>query len=587
MAHRTNNCGELRLKDAGKKVKLAGWVKNIRNFGRMYFITLRDYYGVTQLYIDSNSPILSKIDSIKPESVIYVEGVVQSREDRINPDMPTGEIEILVNKINIDSTVDNLPFPLNDIIPNEELRLKYRFIDLRRESLQKNMKLRSNIIYQLRKYLNEELNFLEIQTPILTVSSPEGARDFVVPSRLYPGKFFALPQAPQQYKQLLMCSGFDKYFQIAPCFRDEAARADRSPGEFYQLDMEMAFSTQDEIFETTEELFIHLNKTLNTGKKIKTIPFPRIPYQEVMEKYGTDKPDLRYGLEMKKVSEIFSNSSFGVFKENSSKGRCVKAIVIENCASKPNSFFKDIDTYSKKEGAKGIAHLKFSNNQFTGSISKFLSEFEVNELINTLSLKDGDAILFCAGETKITQNTFGKVRVYVANKLDIIPKDILAYAWVVDFPFYEFDEENNRIDFSHNPFSMPQGGMDDLLNKDPLDILAYQYDIICNGYELSSGAIRNHKPEIMYKAFEIVGYDKATVDEQFGHMISAFKFGAPPHGGLAPGIDRIVMIYSDEDNLREVVAFPMNQKAQDLMMGAPHEITQSQLDELHLKVVQE
>lgn len=585
MSYRTHTCGELRASNVGEKVKLAGWVNYKRNLGKMIFVTMRDHYGDTQLFFPSDSPLIEQAETLRPESVIFIEGTVNSRGDQINPDMATGEIEVICEKLTIDSVVERLPFPINDILPNEELRLKYRFLDLRRERLQGNMKLRSKIIYELRKYMIEELNFMEIQTPILTVSSPEGARDFVVPCRIHPGKFYALPQAPQQYKQLLMCSGFDKYFQVATCFRDEAARADRSPGEFYQLDMEMAFSTQDEIFEVVEKTFVHLNKVIPRNKRIAQVPFPRIPYQEVMEKYGSDKPDLRFGLEMNDVSNIFVDSSFNVFKQNAQKGKSVKAIVVPDTASMPNKFFKDIESFAKNEGVHGIAYLKFQDNTFDGSIAKFLSESELSNIKNQLHIKEGDSILFCAGESNLVRKAFGKTRVYVANKIDIIPKDLLAYAWVVDFPFYEYNEEEDKIDFSHNPFSMPQGGMDALLNQNPTDILAYQYDIVCNGYELSSGAIRNHRPDIMYKAFEIVGYSKEVVDEKFGHMISAFSYGAPPHGGLAPGIDRIVMIYSDEENLREVVAFPMNQKAQDVMMGAPSEITQAQLDELHIKIV--
>ena len=585
MSYRTHNCGELRGSDVGKKVKLAGWVNHKRNFGKMIFITLRDHYGVTQLFFPSDSPLMEKANMLKAESVVIVEGTVMSREDRINKDMPTGEVEIVCDTLEIDSLVENLPFPLNEIVPHEELRLKYRFLDLRRERLQKNMKLRSKIIFELRKYLIEQMGFMEIQTPILTVSSPEGARDFVVPSRVHPGKFYALPQAPQQYKQLLMCSGFDKYFQIAACFRDEAARADRSPGEFYQLDMEMAFPTQDEIFAVVENTFAHLNTVLPTNKTIVQVPFPRIPYREVMEKYGTDKPDIRFGLEMNDVSDIFKNSEFKVFKSSTQSGKCIKAIVVNNTAELTNKFYKDVENFARKEGAKGIANIRYANGAFKGSIAKFLSEGELGQLKDQLGLVDGDSVLFCAGPSGEVKKIFGKTRVHIAQKLDLIPADILAYCWVVDFPFFEYNEEEEKIDFCHNPFSMPQGGMDALKTQDPLDILAYQYDIVCNGYELSSGAIRNHRPDIMYKAFEIVGYDKDVVDEKFGHMISAFSYGAPPHGGLAPGIDRIVMIYADEENLREIVAFPMNQKAQDLMMGAPAEITDKQLEELSIGIV--
>lgn len=587
--YRTHNCGELRKTDIGQEVQLAGWVSQVRNFGKMVFITLRDHYGVTQIFFpDTTSDALIELaSSVKPESIVFVKGTVKSREADINPDMPTGEIELSCHDLVIDSLVKELPFPLNDILPPEDLRLKYRFIDLRRERLQNNIKLRSQIIYELRKYLIEEQDFLEIQTPILTASSPEGARDFVVPSRLYPGKFYALPQAPQQYKQLLMCSGFDKYFQIAPCFRDEAARADRSPGEFYQLDMEMAFPTQESIFAVIEGVLVHLNNVLDTPKEIVQVPFPRIPFREAMEKYGSDKPDLRFGLEINNLSDIFANSEFRAFAANSSGGNSVRGIRAPKIGDKSRRFFDDLEKIAKTAGARGLAYVNFPEaGGIKGSVAKFLSETEIDALRERLGVEAGDSVLIVAGKDSVVLSSLGRVRSELGNSLELFDPNKLNYCWVVDFPMFEYDEEAEKIDFSHNPFSMPQGGMDALLEKDPLDILAYQYDIICNGIELSSGAIRNHRPDIMYKAFEIAGYEKEMVNDKFGHMISAFSYGAPPHGGLAPGIERIVMIYADEKNIREITPFPMNQKALDLMMSSPTTISQEQLDELSLQIIE-
>jgi aspartyl-tRNA synthetase len=582
--YRTHTCGELRAKHINKNVCLAGWVYKKRNLGKMIFIWLRDHYGVTQIYIPRDSPeeLREKALTLKPESIIFIEGIVTDRGKDVNKEMKTGEIEVKCSKLTIDSVVENLPFPLDDN-PNEELRLKYRFLDLRKKRLHQNIVFRSKLLQELR-ILMHGLGFTEIQTPILTVSSPEGARDYLVPSRLHPGKFYALPQAPQQYKQLLMCSGFDKYFQIAPCFRDENARADRSPGEFYQLDIEMAFVSQEDVFTIVEKLFKQLNDRIS-NRTILEYPFPRIKYHDAMNNYGSDKPDLRYDLKIIDVTSNFYNSKFKAFSLNTSKGKTVKAIKAKGCANKPRSFYDKLEKVAQKYGAKGLAYINFGRDEVTSPIKKFLSELEIDNLRKVCKLKTEDTLFLCAGDWEKTCKAMGQVRIELAQQLDIIDTSSMAYCWIVDFPLYEYDEENNHIIFSHNPFSMPQGGMDALNTKEPLDILAYQYDIVCNGYELSSGAIRNHRPDIMYKAFEIAGYSEKQVDEEFGHMISAFKYGAPPHGGLAPGVDRIAMIYSDEPNIREVIAFPMNQKAQELMMGTPSFISQEQLDELNINII--
>lgn len=583
--YRSHNCNALRASDIGKEVKLAGWLANLRNFGSMYFLSLRDHYGSTQIYIPASAALelLEQAAKLKQESVLIIEGIVQSRGKDINPNMPTGEIEVLCKSLHVESAVQELPFPLNDIMPPEEMRLKYRFLDLRRPKLQKNIALRFQLMQELRNFLASK-NFLEIQTPILTASSPEGARDFVVPSRLHPGKFYALPQAPQQYKQLLMCSGFDRYFQIAPCFRDEDARADRSPGEFYQLDMEMAFITQDELFLILEEMFEVVTPKV-CEKKIVQIPFPRIPYKEAMESYGNDKPDIRFELKMQDITTIFAESEFKAFAAQSQDPKgCVKAIRLPGAAAQSRKFFKKAEAVSQEHGAKGLAYLQFEEGEVKGSIAKFLSEAELEALRQSFGIETGDALVLCAGSRKTVNEALGKTRVWLARELGLIDENILSFCWIVDFPMYEWNEEEEKLDFCHNPFSMPQGGMEALKEKDPLDIYAYQYDIVCNGIELSSGAIRNHRPELMYEAFKLVGYSKEDVDARFGHMISAFSYGAPPHGGIAPGFDRMLMIFADEPNIREVIAFPMNQKAQDPMMASPATILQSQLDELHLSI---
>lgn len=586
--YRNYYCNQLRAADAGKTVRLAGWVAHIRHLGSMAFMTIRDHYGITQVTFppDTNADLLNEAAKLKPESVVFIEGTVRHRGKDANPNMETGEIEVVCNKLTIDSLVEELPFsPSDQTIPNEDLRLKYRFIDLRRDKLQQNLKLRFKVMQTLRNYLGSR-GFLEIQTPILTVSSPEGARDYVVPSRLHPGKFYALPQAPQQYKQLLMCSGIDKYFQIAPCFRDENARADRSPGEFYQLDMEMAFATQDELFALLEDMFKHTVGEV-TKKRMQAYPFPRVTYRDSMEWYGNDKPDIRIDMRMHDVSAVFKGSAFNAFAANAEGTKCVKAICVPGAAAQSRKFFTQAEDKIKELGMKGLAYIQFGE-EVKGSIVKFLSETELNALKTQLGANNGDAILLCAGERKEVNPAFGKLRVWVAEQLNMLDKDLLAFCWIVDFPMYEWDEENQKLDFCHNPFSMPQGGMETLLaattDEEKLKIVAYQYDIVCNGIELSSGAIRNHRPDIMYKAFELVGYTQEHVDAKFGHMINAFRYGAPPHGGIAPGLDRMVMLFADEPNIREVIAFPLNGRAQDPMMGSPSYITQKQLDELHITV---
>lgn len=584
--YRTHNCGELRGKDVGSEVRLSGWIHRKRNLGGVLFITLRDSYGITQVVAQPGTVVHDQLDEVRVESVITIDGKVLSRGENINPDMPTGEIEVEVNSVEVQSMAEILPFQVaDDDNAPETTRLQYRFLDLRREKLHENIILRSNIIYSIRKRMTE-MGFKEFQTPILTSSSPEGARDYLVPSRLYPGKFYALPQAPQQFKQLLMVSGFDKYFQIAPCFRDEDARADRSPGEFYQLDVEMAFATQDEVFASMEKLF-HGLFTEFSNARVDDAPFVRIPYSEAMLKYGSDKPDLRFGVEIQDVSDIFANSGFNAFKSIVKEGGVVRAVSVPKMADKSRKFLKNLESFAREAGAKGLASLIFTEDQLKGSLAKPLSEETVTALKKRMGSQTGHAILMVADKAAQAASVLGKLRLHLADILDLREKDSFRFCWIVDFPMFEEDEETGKIEFSHNPFSMPQGGMEALLEQDPLSIKAYQYDIVCNGVELSSGAIRNHRPDIMYKAFEIAGYDNSVVEEKFGGMIRAFKFGAPPHGGIAPGVDRIVMLLAGEANIREVIAFPMNQNAQDLLMQAPSEVNHEQLDELHLRIIKE
>ena len=581
--YRTHTCGELRKQDIGKTVKLAGWIQRKRNLGNLCFVDMRDHYGITQCVFDKSSPLFEKVENTRVESVIGIEGEVVLRES-INSNMPTGDIEIKVTQMEVYSNAEVLPFQIavEDDAP-EDIRLKYRFLDLRKERIHRNMMIRSQVIKRMRELMYEQ-GFTEYQTPILTASSPEGARDFLVPSRLNPGKFYALPQAPQQFKQLLMVSGFDKYFQIAPCFRDEDPRADRSPGEFYQLDMEMSFATQEDVFKVIEHTMGSIFNEFSFGKTVTQAPFVRIPFREAMAKYGSDKPDLRNPLVLEPVTDFFSDSGFGVYDGLVKEGKTVKALVLKGNGEKPRSFFDKLDAYAKGEGMGGIAYVAFSANGAKG-IAKLLSEAKLNELQSKFGLSQGDAIIFMVGSGMKFDKFSGRLRNKIGEELDLIDKNSFKLCWIVDFPFFEENEETGKIEFSHNPFSMPQGGMDALLNKNPLDILAYQYDLVCNGYELASGAVRNHEPEIMYKAFELAGYDHSVVDNKFGGMINAFKYGAPPHAGCAPGVDRTVMLILDEPIIRDVIIFPLNGKAQDLMMQAPnYPFDEQQLKDLHIKV---
>lgn len=583
--YRTHNCGELKKSDTGKKVKLSGWIHSVRDHGGIIFIDLRDHFGLTQAVIDPKREFYKALEHWRVETVVCFTGEVTERTpETINPKLGTGEIELVAEEMEILGEAAVLPFQVaKEEHAPEATRLKYRFLDLRKEKLHKNIILRSKVISFIRRRLSE-IGFNEFQTPILTSSSPEGARDYLVPSRLHPGKFYALPQAPQQFKQLLMVAGFDRYFQIAPCFRDEDARADRSPGEFYQLDVEMSFVTQDDVFKIIEELMAELFKTFS-DKKVDGAPFVRLPYRETMRRFGTDKPDLRNPLEMIDVTASFVNSGFNAFAGVVKNGGVVRAIKVPGIAGQPRKFYDDMIAFAQSVGAKGMAYIIWTGGEEKSPIVKFMSRQEIDSLKEAGKIQDGDVMFFLADKEKKVMEIGGAVRTELGARLDLIDKNVFKFCWITDFPMYELDEETGQTIFSHNPFSMPQGGMDDLLKKNPLDILAFQYDIVCNGVELSSGAIRNHRPEIMYKAFEIAGYAKETVDEKFGGMIRAFMLGAPPHGGIAPGIDRMVMLIADEPNLREVIAFPFNQQAQDLMMNAPAEATLKQLRELHIKVV--
>lgn len=581
---RSEYCGLLGPELEHSTVRLGGWVHRKRDHGGLIFIDLRDHTGISQLVIQPEQhDLFEAAGQLHSESVICVEGEVVLRSpSTINSKLASGEIEVVVSRLTVESNAQPLPFPVADEVQtSEELRLKYRFIDLRREKIHENIIFRSRLTAAIRRYL-EEREFIEIQTPILTSSSPEGARDFLVPSRLHPGKFYALPQAPQQFKQLLMVSGFPRYFQIAPCFRDEDARADRSPGEFYQLDMEMAFIEQDDLFSILEGMVEHLTRTMSE-KRITQFPFPRISYKDVMNRFGTDKPDLRIPIEISDVTSLFVNSSFKVFASNTVPGTCVKALLLKGRGHESRLFYDKAEKRARELGSGGLAYIQFREEGPKGPVVKFLSEEDLATLKSHLGVETGDVLFFGAGKWEQTCRIMGGMRTYFGD-LFTLDKDELSFCWIVDFPMFEYNEEAKKIDFSHNPFSMPQGEMEALETKSPLDILAYQYDIVCNGIELSSGAIRNHRPDIMYKAFEIAGYPKEEVDLRFGHMIEAFKLGAPPHGGIAPGLDRLVMILRDEQNIREVIAFPMNQSAQDLMMSSPSEVTPQQLKELHLRV---
>ena len=585
--YRTHKCNELRKEDVDKKISLSGWINKKRDHGNLLFIDLRDNYGITQCIIDKDNKYFSDLEKMQLETVIKVEGKVVNRsKETINSEIDTGEIEVVIEQHEVLGTCKELPMPIfSDQEYAEEIRLKYRFLDLRRKKIHENIILRSKVISYIRNEMTK-LGFLEFQTPILTSSSPEGARDFLVPSRLNPGKFYALPQAPQQFKQLIMVSGFDRYFQIAPCFRDEDARADRSPGEFYQLDLEMSFVEQEDVFNVVEKLMVNTFKNFST-KKLMFDKFPKISYKEAMLKYGTDKPDLRNPLIVNDITEIFTREdvSFEIFKKLVKSGSKVRCIITKNTKDKPRSFFDNIDKWAKEEGASGLAYFTFEKDKdisAKGPIGKFFSQDALVEIMKKTNCEIGDSIFMACGKQDELEKITALARDKIAKDLDLIDENIFAFCWIVDYPMFEKDESTNKIEFSHNPFSMPQGDLSEKDFENPLDILAYQYDIVCNGIELSSGAIRNHKPELMYKLFSIAGYDKNQVDEKFSGMINALSYGAPPHGGIAPGIDRIVMLLANEKNIREVTMFPMNQNAQDLMMNAPSEVNTDQLKELNL-----
>ncbi len=583
--YKTHNCGELRIKNVGETVKLAGWVQRIRNLGAMKFIDLRDEFGITQIVIKDEEKIKSISEFLVTECVISAKGIVLERENK-NLKMPTGEIEIEVTSIELLGKCKNvLPFEINsekaDIESvREDLRLEYRFLDLRNEKIHNNILLRSKIMKSLRNKM-DELGFTEIQTPILANSSPEGARDYLVPSRLHAGEFYALPQAPQQFKQLLMVSGFSKYYQIAPCFRDEDPRADRAPGEFYQLDFEMAFSTQEDVFEVVEKVIPEVFKE-HTNWEVDEGAFVRIPYLEAMEKYGIDKPDLRNPLIIQDATKYFENTEFNAFKD-----KAIKVIIVPNGSSQGRKFFDSMNDFAKEEaGAAGLAWIKIDeNNEYSGGISKFVTD-DVKKGLEVLGAKPNDCIFFIADELKLAQKIAGLVRIELGKRLDLIEKNVYKFCWIVDFPMYELSDEGT-IDFNHNPFSMPQGGMEALENKNPLDILAYQYDLVCNGYEMASGAVRNHNPEIMVKAFEIAGYTEEDVKNKFGALYNAFQYGTPPHAGAAPGLDRMVMLIADANNIREVIAFPKNKKARDILMGSPSKVSEKQLTDVHIGILEE
>ena len=585
--YRTHNCSELNKDNSGQEIVLSGWINKKRDHGNLLFIDLRDNYGMTQCIIDKSNESFKLLEKIQLESVIKINGkVVKRSDDTINTDLQTGEIEVNIDKFEVLGTCKELPMPVfSDQEYAEEIRLKYRFLDLRRKKIHDNIILRSKVISFIRNEMFK-LGFLEFQTPILTSSSPEGARDFLVPSRLNPGKFYALPQAPQQFKQLIMVSGFDKYFQIAPCFRDEDARADRSPGEFYQLDLEMSFVEQEDIFQVVEKLIVNVFKNFSS-KKLMYEKFPRIPYEESMLKYGSDKPDLRNPLIIYDLSDIFTRDdvTFEIFKKLVKSGSKVRCIVTKNTKEKPRSFFDNIDKWAKEQGASGLAYFTIEKNEnisAKGPVGKFFSKEALEEIMKNPGAEVGDSIFFACGKINDVEKITSQARDKIAKDLDLIDENIFAFCWIVDYPMFEKNEVTNKIEFSHNPFSMPQGDIKDIDFDNPLNIKAYQYDIVCNGIELSSGAIRNHVPELMYKLFSIAGYQKEQVDEKFSGMINALSYGAPPHGGIAPGIDRIVMLLANEKNIREVTMFPMNQNAQDLMMNAPSEVNEEQLKELGL-----
>jgi aspartyl-tRNA synthetase len=587
-AYRTHNCGQLRASDVGSQVRLSGWVHRKRDHGNLLFVDLRDHYGLTQIVTDIESEAFRQLERLRVESVVTITGDVVARAaEAVNPNLKTGEIEVRARDVSVQSNAQELPLPVaGEADYPEDIRLRYRFLDLRRDRIHSNIVLRSNVISSIRRRMIEQ-GFTEYQTPILTASSPEGARDYLVPSRVHPGKFYALPQAPQMFKQLLMVAGFDRYFQIAPCFRDEDARADRSPGEFYQLDFEMSFVTQDDVFAAIEPVLHGVFEEFAAGRAVTPAPFPRIAYRDAMLRYGSDKPDLRNPLEITDVTDHFVGSGFGLFARIVEGGGVVRAIPAPGAGAKSRKFFDDMNEWARSQGHAGLGYINIKGGEAGGPIAKNHGEEATAKLIAALGLGPDDGVFFAAGKELATAKLAGAARTRVGEELGLIEQGVFKFCWVVDFPMFEYDEDAKKIDFSHNPFSMPQGEMEALETKDPLDILAYQYDIVCNGVELSSGAIRNHRPEIMYKAFEIAGYSKEQVEENFSGMLNAFKYGAPPHGGSAPGIDRIVMLLADEPNIREVVLFPMNQKAEDLMMGAPSAVSLKQLRELNIRVVEQ
>jgi len=582
--YRTHTCGELRDSDVGRQTRLSGWVHRVRDHGGLLFVDLRDHYGLTQCVIEPEGTDFAKMENVRAEWVIRVDGIVEARDsDTINTTLPTGAVEVRITSVDILSEAKELPLPVfGDQEYPEDTRLKYRFLDLRRDRIHRNIIQRSQIISSIRKRMTES-GFFEFQTPILTASSPEGARDFLVPSRVHPGKFYALPQAPQQFKQLVMMAGFDRYFQIAPCFRDEDARADRSPGEFYQLDIEMSFVEQEDVFAAVEPVLRGLFEEFGNGKPV-TQKFPLIPYRDAIRKYGTDKPDLRNPIEMSNVTGTFRDSGFRIFAGMIEKDPTVEVWAIPAKTGGSRAFCDRMNSWAQGEGQPGLGYIFFRDGEGAGPLAKNIGPERTLALRDELGLADGDAVFFVCGVPKHFATFAGQARTRAGQELKLLDEDRLEFCWIVDFPMYEYDEVEKRIDFSHNPFSMPQGGLDALETEEPEDILGYQYDIVCNGIELSSGAIRNHKPEIMYKAFDIAGYGPEVVEEKFGGMLRALQYGAPPHGGIAPGVDRIVMMLCGEDNLREVTLFPMNQQAEDLLMGAPSPVTSAQLRELHIRL---
>ena len=587
-AYRTHNCGQLRAQEVGSQVRLSGWVHRKRDHGNLLFVDLRDHHGLTQIVTDSESEAFKHLDKLRVESVVTITGDVVARSaEAANPNLATGEIEVRAREVSVQSSAQELPLPVaGEAEYPEDIRLRYRFLDLRRDRIHANIVLRSNVIASIRQRMIGQ-GFTEYQTPILTASSPEGARDYLVPSRVHPGKFYALPQAPQMFKQLLMVAGFDRYFQIAPCFRDEDARADRSPGEFYQLDFEMSFVTQEDVFAAIEPVLHGVFEEFANGRAVTPAPFPRIAYRDSMLRYGSDKPDLRNPLEITDVTDHFVGSGFGLFSRIVEGGGVVRAIPAPGAGAKSRKFFDDMNDWARSQGHAGLGYINIKGGEAGGPIAKNHGEEATAKLIAALGLGPDDGVFFAAGKELPTAKLAGAARTRVGEELGLIEQGVFKFCWVVDFPMYEYDEDAKKVDFSHNPFSMPQGELEALETMDPLDILAYQYDIVCNGVELSSGAIRNHKLDVMYKAFEIAGYTQEQVNENFTGMINAFKYGAPPHGGSAPGIDRIVMLLADEPNIREVVLFPMNQKAEDLMMNAPSPVSLKQLRELNIRIVEQ